>query len=105
MKKLSLVLIVFIVCFYSCKKSCVTCNSSGGYDKYDSIVSISYDSILHKYDSLLVKVDTLQVSTGLGILHFCPSSPAYNGIVTGSNTPLEYYDPANYQTYYCSYDQ
>jgi hypothetical protein len=105
MKKIHFALILFMVFVYGCKKSCITCTDEPYYERYDSSINVTYNSSTNHYDTILVKIDTLVIWGNRNILHFCPGSASYNGIIGGTGVPLSYYNPANYQSYYCSYDQ
>jgi hypothetical protein len=105
MKKLLFVPFVSIVWLYGCKKSCLTCVNQTGDTLYDSTTMVSYDSTHHRNDTVLIKIDTFSYASPLSIIHFCPGSQTYSDIVNGTGVPLSYYNPANYQTYYCGYDQ
>ena len=98
------------LCLSDCKKSCFTCSyQQPGPYRYDSVVVVSYDSVLHKYDTLFIKRDTINKEGNFYILHFCPKDPNYNSIVLSGNSggaggaPYSVY--ANGVYYGCFYDQ
>ena len=97
-------------CLSDCKKSCFTCTyQQPGPYRWDSVVSVSYDSILHRYDTLFVKWDTINRKGTFSILHFCPKDLDYNSIVLSGHSggaggaPYSVY--ANGVYYGCGYDQ
>ena len=81
----------------NCKKSCITCyQQSGSNLRYDSSITVSYNTVLHHYDTLLVKVDTILKKDSIYLLHYCPGSQEYNTIAG--------YEINNGE-YACGYDQ
>ena len=79
MYKLTFIIILSVILFSSCKKSCYTCLGGLYYTpiKYDSSFNIFYDSAFHHYDTLLVKVDTIRRLINTEIHHVCPGNPDY----------------------------
>jgi len=106
-----LLLVLFLAfCLSDCKKSCFTCSyQQPGPYRWDSVVNVSYDSVLHQYDTSFVKWDTINRKDSFSILHFCPKDPDYNSIVLSSHSggaggaPYSAY--ANGVYYGCFYDQ
>ena len=78
MYKIASILSLIIICCSGCKEACVHCESSDTpIFKYDSIVNVHFDTLLHRNDTQFIKVDTTYRFRGLNFLDICPGTPKY----------------------------
>ena len=79
MNKIASVMSLIIICCGGCKEACVSCLSNLNWPiiRYDSIVNVYYDTVLHKYDTVFIKIDTTARWNGVNYLQICPGTPGY----------------------------
>ena len=79
MYKIASILSLITICCGGCKEACVSCVSNLNWPiiRYDSIVNVYYDTVLHKYDTVFIKIDTTARWNGVNYLQICPGTPEY----------------------------